>query len=262
MKIRFTSYVKAVLFATLLAAQVTCSGSSGGSDQPATHAGAHWSYSGETGPEHWGDLDPAWETCKTGANQSPIDITDPLYSEAANTSFFYTASKGTVVNNGHTIMFTPDSGGYMTIGGERYDLLQIHFHSPSEHLLYSSQFDMEGHLVHKSASGRYAVVATFFANGAANDAVNAIWGLASDAENKETAMTEPLDPSALLFYQKSYFRYEGSLTTPPCSEGLVWIVLQGVMTASPDQFNKLTGLFGPNARPTQPLNGRTPSFSR
>jgi len=162
-----------------------------------------------------------------------------------------------VVNNGHTIMFTPTDGGYITVAGKQYNLLQFHFHTPSEHTVDGATHRMEGHLVSKSADGEYAVVGVFYDSGSANNAVETVFSAAVETENKEVTVSTQVDANELLPDSMAHLRYSGSLTTPPCSKGLVWSVLETPTTASEAQIKKIEDLYGGNARPTQNLNGRT-----
>ncbi|MDH4183752.1 MAG: carbonic anhydrase family protein, partial [Nitrospinota bacterium] len=211
--------------------------------------------------DHWADLDPAYEQCGAGTSQSPVNLGGKFYGELPDFEIHYQPSGGTVVNNGHTIMFTPTDAGYIVISAKRYNVAQIHFHSPSEHTVNNGSFAMESHIVHKAEDGTLAVVATLFKSGAANSVVDQLFSSANSAVDKETTLAGTIDPQGLLFWYKSYFRYAGSLTTPPCSEGVNWTVLEGIMSVSEAQAQALTSLVGPNARPIQPLNGRFPTYS-
>ncbi|MDH5757332.1 MAG: carbonic anhydrase family protein [Nitrospinota bacterium] len=255
-KLRIITLFSALL-AVLVAAQISCNSSSSGPSETTGHGGGHWSYSGATGPEHWGDLDPQWAACKSGTNQSPVDITDPVTHASADMEFHYKASAGTVMNNGHTIVFTPTDGGYILVSGKQYNLLQFHFHTPSEHLVNGSAYRMEGHLVSQAADGNYAVVGVFYDSGNGNNVVETVFGAVSDTENHETAVTAEVDANGLLPSGMAYYRYSGSLTTPPCTEGLVWSVFETPSTAAETDIQKMENLYGGNARPAQNLNGRT-----
>ena len=215
------------------------------------HAHPHWSYEGETGPQHWGGLAPEFDTCSIGTHQTPINLTGAVGDEAAAFEFDYRSVAMHIVNNGHTIQINPDAGCAITVDGERYDLVQFHFHHPSEHLVDGRAFDMELHLVHKSAKSGLAVVGTFITAGEHNanlapflEAMPHSEGIVVDTEGQ-------FDPAALIPATQSFYRYTGSLTTPPCSEGLTWTVFRDPIEASPPQIRAFAALFPNNARPVQ-----------
>lgn len=255
---RHQIYVRSLLLAAAAAALLFPAAGFSGSASHGGHAAPHWTYSGATGAEHWGELDPQWAACKTGTLQSPIDLPAKVDHATSDLEFHYKASPGKVVNNGHTIVFTPSDGGYLSVAGKQYNLLQFHFHAPSEHTDKGASYPMEGHLVSKAADGEYAVLGIFFSKGAANPVVEAVWSAAPAKEGVEGATAGPVDPSGMLPAKRTYFRYKGSLTTPPCSEGLVWSVLDTPATASEAQVKKLVDLFGNNARPVQKIGERKP----
>lgn len=231
-----------------------------GASEPAHAAGAqaapHWSYAGETGAERWGDLQPDFKVCKLGLEQTPIDLTDAMKGDAAAVALDYKPLALRVVNNGHTIQVNADAGSSCMIGATKYDLLQFHFHHPSEHLLAGKPFDLECHFVHKSAAGDLAVVGVFFKPGASNAALKMIFDAMPTAQGPERRATGSIDTAALLPKSNSYFRYMGSLTTPPCSEGLTWTVFREPIEASSDQIRQFAQLFPNNARPVQSRNRR------
>lgn len=223
-----------------------------GGHGPATgSAPPHWSYEGETGPEHWGELSPEFRVCQLGLEQTPIDLTAPLKGEAGAISFDYKTMPLRLLNNGHTIQVNADPGCFCLIGNTRYDLAQFHFHHPSEHLLDGKAFDMEVHFVHKSAEGALAVVGVFIRAGAQNAGLEPIFAQMPASEGPEITATGQFDPSTFFPNSKSYFRYAGSLTTPPCSEGLTWTVFKEPIEASREQIERFARLFPNNARPVQ-----------
>ncbi|MCC7252061.1 carbonic anhydrase [Hyphomicrobium sp.] len=221
------------------------------------HATPHWSYEGETGPERWGELTPEFKVCQLGLEQTPIDLTSAMKGEAdGSIAFDYCRRPLRLLNNGHTIQANVDSGCACTIGGTRYDLVQFHFHHPSEHLLDGKAFEMEVHFVHRSAAGALAVVGVFIRSGAYNHDLQPLFGQMPKSEGTEVAAAGACDPVALLPAARSYFRYAGSLTTPPCSEGLTWTVFRDPIEASPEQIRQFAAIFPNNARPVQPKNRR------
>jgi carbonic anhydrase len=166
--------------------------------------------------------------------------------------FDYRPTPLEVENNGHTIEVKVASGSYLRIGQERYQLVQFHFHTPSEHRLQGQEYPMELHFVHRNALGELAVVGVFLREGAANPIIQRIW----DRAEAEPAQAEMLDPEDLLPANRDYYRYAGSLTTPPCTEGVRWHVLHEPVDVSAAQVDEFRAIFPLNARPIQPLNGR------
>lgn len=220
----------------------------------------HWSYSGDTGPEHWGELSPDYAVCSQGKQQSPVDIGPVAPSKLPVIHFSYIPSPLAVVNNGHTIQvdYAPGStSSSIVLDGKTYDLVQFHFHHLSETTLKGQHTPLEGHLVHKSKDGHFAVVAVMFEEGAANPAIAAVWGHMPKEEAEERPDGAMVNAAQLLPANHNYYTFAGSLTTPPCSEGLTWLLLAHKMTASKEQIDAFAALFPNNYRPVQPLNGRT-----
>lgn len=221
----------------------------------------HWGYQGEHAPQHWAEMDPGFETCALGHMQSPIDIRDAHLADLPEIGFDYHAGAAEVVNNGHTIMVNlPDSGG-IDIGGTRYALVQFHFHTPSEEKIDGEAYPMEAHFVHKDAEGHLAVVAVMLKEGHKNAALEKVFDALPAAEDGTHALGA-LNPAALLPAKHGYYAYEGSLTTPPCSEGVRWQVLKRPIEVSESQIEAFRKLYPENARPVQPLNGREVQESR
>lgn len=214
------------------------------------HAAPHWSYEGATGPDHWGGLSPEFQVCRLGTQQTPVDLSSVLTGEAS-IAVDYRPAPLRLVNNGHTVEAAACPDCAVTIDGTRYGLAQFHFHHPSEHLIDGKAFDMEAHLVHRSAEGSLAVVGVFMKAGAHNTALGALFDHLPQDEGREVFLAERFDPAALLPANRSGFRYMGSLTTPPCSEGLVWTVFREPIEVSPDQIRTFAALFPNNARPVQ-----------
>ncbi len=222
----------------------------------AAHTGpAHWTYAGETGPEHWGELDEAWATCGTGKQQSPIDIV-PHKGRASEILFVYGPSRATVVDNGHTLQVGFAPGNSIFIDGHRYDLVQFHVHTPSEHTIAGDRFPLEVHLVHKDKDGKLAVIGVLYDAGAPSPVLAALWRKWPAKQNQEKPLSKAFDPSALLPENRSVYRYEGSLTTPPCSEGVVWNVMRRTKTDSSAQLDSLKKRYPMNSRPVASSEGR------
>lgn len=220
------------------------------------HAGPHWTYEGAGGPEQWGELTPEFKVCELGFEQTPIDLKGSIRGQLAGVAPMFQPMPLKILNNGHTIQVNCAPGSHSMIDGQQFDLLQFHFHHPSEHLLSGQSFDLELHFVHKSATGQLAVLGVFIRAGADNPALAPIWSAMPKeaAPEADTGQTITLD--GLLPPGRSFFRYQGSLTTPPCSEGVLWTVFKDPIDASPAQIQQFAALFPLNARPVQGLHRR------
>lgn len=226
---------------------------------PVTVFASHWSYEGEGSPEHWGTLSEEYKTCQTGMNQSPINIDTTLTAHLSPLDMHYTDGPVTLINNGHTIQagLNTTTRDTVTIDGTPFTLQQFHFHAPSENTVHGKHYAMEAHLVHKDAKGNVAVVAVMFDIGTENTVLKALWTVMPEKAEQNVKITTQMDLNALLPSDKAYWRFSGSLTTPPCSEGVTWIVLKHPMTLSEAQLKKFTQtMHHNNNRPVQPLNGR------
>lgn len=224
------------------------------------HGGeAHWAYEGETGPQAWGGLKPEFNVCAIGKRQSPINIEDggTLQGPAEPINFAYVSSNASVVNNGHTIQVDVQGDNSITVRGSNYRLLQFHFHTPSEEQINFKRFPMVAHLVHKNNEGQLAVVAVLLQEGDANPMVDKVWTyMPLDANDRVRMPQGLLDVNELLPKDQRYYQFMGSLTTPPCSEGVLWMVLKQPVTISKAQYKLFTQIYPNNARPVQALNGR------
>ncbi|MDP2008033.1 MAG: carbonic anhydrase family protein [Rubrivivax sp.] len=221
----------------------------------AAHA-PHWDYQGGAGPEAWGGLKPEFSLCKTGERQSPIDIRGGLAVDLEPVRFDYQASKFAVLDNGHTVQVELAKGNSIEIGGKRFELQQFHFHRPSEERIDGRQFEMSLHLVHKDEQGRLAVVALLFDAGPAHPVLQQVWNnLPLERGQPATART-PLELESLLPADRRYYTYMGSLTTPPCSEGVQWIVMRHPVALAPEQIDLFARMYPMNARPLQAASGR------
>jgi carbonic anhydrase len=218
----------------------------------------HFGYSGEAGPDHWGDLSPAYAACSKGHEQSPVDIPSSAPLNPASIKFNYQPSALTIFNNGHTIRANVDKGSSIEIEGKTYNLLQFHFHDTSEHTMNGQAAPMEVHFVHQSADGELAVVGAMINRGAANTAYAPVLAHMPATESEpETISGVTIDAATMLPADRTYYRYEGSLTTPPCTEGVNWFVLHGGLTFSDAQIAAYAALFPNDARPVQSLGSRT-----
>jgi len=216
----------------------------------------HWSYEGLGGPESWGKLKPEYAKCATGARQSPIDIRDGIQVKLDPVKFEYQPSRFGVIDNGHTVQVNVAPGNVIEVNGKRFELQQFHFHRPSEERIDGKQFDMVAHLVHKDADGKLAVVAVLLERGSAQAIVQAVWNNLPLEKGEEQAAQVPIDLNQLLPAERSYFTYMGSLTTPPCSEGVLWMVMKHPVPISPEQLAIFARLYPMNARPIQSASGR------
>ena len=218
----------------------------------------HWTYSGHGGPAEWGTLSPAFASCSAGREQSPINIPAGAPLSVRSPRFSYAPSGLHIVNNGHTVQANYDAGSAVELGGIRYDLLQFHLHSPSEHTVSGQHRAAELHLVHRNANGNLAVVGVFLREGAANAAYEGvIRNLPRAAGDSISKHDVKIDANLLLPAERSHWSYTGSLTTPPCSEGVSWLVMKTPVELSRAQIAALTSLLHDNARPVQPLGART-----
>ena len=217
----------------------------------------HWGYSGARGPSHWGTLGSEFELCGIGRNQSPIDLSGFVQSDLPPIEFNYGTDATEIVNNGHAIQANYADGSSISIGRRVFELKQFHFHSPSENRINGKSFPMEGHLVHADENGNLAVVAVLFEEGPQNVAIASLWNQMPRSTGAKYALSSDVNASSLLPANRSYFRFNGSLTTPPCSEGVWWVVMKQPMTLSAEQIALFTDVIGhPNNRPVQPLNAR------
>ncbi|MDK2124639.1 carbonic anhydrase [Parachitinimonas caeni] len=219
--------------------------------------GGHWGYGGPNGPAGWANMNPAYSLCRDGKEQSPINITSVVGQKIDKIEFSYGISKINLVNNGHTIQANYDPGSYITAFGERYQLLQFHFHTPSEEQINGRAFPLVAHLVHRSEDGRLAVIGVLFEKGRDNPTLEALWDR-MPTEHGETRQYEETHVSAasLLPLKLGFYTFMGSLTTPPCSEGVRWIVMKNPQQISERQLARFRQEFPMNARPIQPINTR------
>jgi carbonic anhydrase len=223
---------------------------------PAAHAAPHWSYEGDTGPESWGKLSPDFATCATGKSQSPIDISAATVSSLDDIKVSYQASPLKVKNNGHTIQVDYAAGSSIQVGDKQYDLKQFHFHTPSEESIGGQRFTMVTHFVHKAADGSLGVIGVLMKEGAENAALKAVFDNMPTAEGEKEVAGTQVNAADILPKDLTYFNFSGSLTTPPCSEGVNWMVVADPIEISPAQAKAFQTIFAMNARPIQPVNGR------
>lgn len=224
--------------------------------QNAGHA-AHWGYAGEVGPEHWAEFESDFGACRSGRNQSPIDLAGFISADLPKIGFNYKPGGHQVVNNGHAVQVNYNPGSSITVDSMVFDLKQFHFHSPSENTINGKSFPMEAHFVHADAKGNLAVVALMFEEGESNKVLEKIWPQVVQVVNGKGAIRPEVDAADLLGAHHDYYRYNGSLTTPPCSEGVRWFVLKHPAKATSEQLGVVGKTIGhPNNRPVQPLGAR------
>ena len=223
---------------------------------PEAHGESRWGYSGEIGPPHWAGISSDYAAC-AGANQSPLDLADFVEAELPAIDISYARSGVAILNNGHTVQVENAGGSEISINGRVYRLLQFHFHAPSENRIDGVEFPIEAHLVHVGPDGDLAVIAVMFAAGEHNAALAQAWNHMPPRPGEKHVFDPPIAPAALLPEDRDYYRFNGSLTTPPCTEGVMWLVMKATMSASADQIAALAkALGGPNNRPLQPPNAR------
>ncbi len=241
-----------------------CGACSNGSHPPQPHSGnshsskPHWSYSGDTGPDHWASLSNAYKVCATGADQSPINIaSSEIKGTSSRVTLVYRPVSATSVDNGHTLQVNVDSGCTAIVDDTRYELRQFHYHTPSDHTIDGKHRTVEWHFVHESVDKNLAVVAVLVNLGTQNTAFAEILSHPPDKNGDRLRLTSPVDVAAMMPSDLSALRYQGSLSTPPCTEGVKWIVLRSAVEMSSDQVAVVQHVLNNNDRPVQPLNGRS-----
>lgn len=218
--------------------------------------GTVWSYEGELGPANWSKINVDWAKCGMGNRQSPIDLRDGIKVNLEQIGFDYHPSSFNEVNNGHTIQVTVGGGNFITVGNQTYELQQFHFHRPSEERINGKGTEMVMHLVHKSYDGKIAIIAVLLERGQPHNLMQTIWDNLPLEKNEVVAPSIVIDPMDALPEKREYFTYMGSLTEPPCTEGVLWLVFKQPRQASPAQMALFSRLYPLNARPVQPTSGR------
>ena len=225
----------------------------------ASDQAAHWSYKGAEGPEHWSELSDDYHMCRNGRNQSPVDLQQNVHAELPQLVFEYFSQPTRETNNGHTIQLDVESGSFLKIPSRDriFELKQFHFHSPSEHTIEARSFAMELHFVHADASGELAVVGVMLKEGKEHPVLNKLWTFMPEQAGESVAAPIGIEETDLLPPTREYYYYSGSLTTPPCSEGVAWFVLKNPIEASAEQIAIFKKRVGPATnRPVQPRNAR------
>lgn len=222
-------------------------------------AEVRWGYAGDIGPEHWAELSPEFRQCAIGTRQSPIDIRDGIKVDLAPIVFDYKPSSYAVLDTGRTVQVNMAAGNSLEVMGKRYALQQFHFHRPAEERIDGRSFEMVAHLVHKDAEGKLAVLAVLFEQGpddTRQPVVQAVWAGIPLEKHEALTGAGALDLAQLLPNDRAYYTYMGSLTTPPCSEGVLWMVMRQPVPLSAAQLNVFARLYPMNARPVQAGAGR------
>ena len=212
---------------------------------------AQWGYTGDTGPQNWATLDEAYAAC-AGTQQSPVDLAADDEAQDVAIQLDYAAAEGTLVDTGHGVQVNVE-GGTMTIDGKAFALKQFHFHTPSEHTLRGRSYAAEAHLVHAADDGELAVLGIVYEEGEASDVLAPVW---DDLAALGDTPSLTVDAAGMLPSDRVTYTYTGSLTTPPCSEGVRWHVMEEPLTMSAEQLRALTAIHDGNNRPPQPLNER------
>ncbi|NPA03629.1 MAG: carbonic anhydrase family protein [Epsilonproteobacteria bacterium] len=215
-----------------------------------------WGYAKENGPSKWGDLAFEFHICKEGVNQSPIDLNRFIEADLPDLKIIYAGNATTVANNGHTIKVEVMGKDEVVVDGIPFSLVQFHFHTPSENKIKGKQFPLEAHFVHESPQGEFLVIALMFEEGEPNKALQKVLNDLNSTVGSKNLLHEMFNPGEFFPKKLDYYRYSGSFTTPPCTEGVRWLVLKNSVEASKEQIEKMHKIMGDNNRPTQPLKAR------
>lgn len=243
---RFALAALVISFATLAAAQ-------------SASAGPDWTYRGKTGPLAWYKLNPQYSACSKGEEQSPVNIRGARLDAALKPiAFHYIGGPVTLVNTGRTVQIHVDPGSYIVADGVRYELIKADFHHPSENTIRNKYLDMEVELLHRSAEGKLAIVSVLMSEdlGFPNATLATLWQHLPMRPGQSQRITDMVDLAGLLPADPGYWTYMGSLTTPPCTQGVRWFVFEQPISISREQYNLFAALYPMNSRPTQDLHGR------
>lgn len=219
--------------------------------QHATGGHAEWGYAGDNGPERWASLGSDYQICADGREESPIDLRAPITAAFGPLRTSYSAAPATLVNNGHTVQLDAAAGQMFSVHDRRYELVQMHVHHPSEHLLDGRRFPLEFHLVHRSPDGTLGVIGVFGELGAINPALEPLFASLPAEKGEKRRLGDPFSVGSVLPASRRYLTYEGSLTTPPCTENVDWFVFEQPITVGPTQVDRFETLYRANARPVQ-----------
>ena len=250
---------KALLFAALscVYAMPVVAAEADVDSETSGHGAVHWGYTGAGAAALWGDLAPEFEVCKTGTQQSPINIDKFIQAELPRLTYAYSPSPLSVSNTGRSVQVNYAPGSHLTLDEKVFELQSFQFHTPSEHYLDGAPYPMELEFIHKAEDGAMAIISVLVKVGAHNPVIEGIWQNVPAAGQSKSVDSVGLSAEDLMPEDKSYYTYEGSLTSPPCTEGVVWYVLKEPIEISEKQLTAFQGVFPVNARPIQPLGGRT-----
>ncbi len=248
---------KIILISAILLASCTNTGTTQHSVQNTHNKDkSHWDYQGENGPLNWAKITPEYNAC-SGKNQSPINLTGFIESKLKPIKFHYKKGGNSIINNGHTIQVNYNKGSYINVDGIKFNLAQFHFHAPSENNINGKSYPLEAHLVHIDKNGNLAVVAVMFKEGRENKALAKAWSKMPQHAGDKHSFEYFVNVNKILPRNHAYYRFNGSLTTPPCTEGVRWLVMKNPITASKAQIKEFEHiLHHPNNRPLQPVNAR------
>lgn len=218
---------------------------------------SHWGYVGEEGPDHWANLGGENQVCATGQRQSPIDLSGTEKRQFTKVTFDYSPSLATIQNNGHTVVVTPSNSGGVVVDGVRYHLKQFHYHTPSEHAINGRRTVLETHFVHQNDKKEFLVIGVLSEVGVADPVLASIMTYMPTDAGKAMPMADIMvNPKDMMPAAKDFYVYAGSLTTPPCSESVTWVVFSTTLNVAPEQADTIAQIMGPNSRPLQPKNDR------
>jgi carbonic anhydrase len=227
-----------------------------------TPSGIPWAYAGAGGPVVWGRLRPEYATCASGKRQSPIDVRDAIHVDLEPIAFSYREAHFRIVDTGHTIQVNVGEGNSITVMGRQYQLERIDFHHPAEERIEGRGFDMVAHLIHRDVENHVAIVAVLIEKGTELPVIQTLWNNLPLETDQELAPRELIDLNKLLPENRAYMAYMGSLTTPPCTEEVLWLVFRNPIPISGEQMDIFARIYPNNARPLQPANGRLVKESR
>lgn len=258
-KLRYLAGLSALALTVAACETVPTSNKAVDNNQAAASNGQHqkdnWSYIGESGPDYWGGLRAKYSQCDAGDQQSPINIINPISSNLNAPIINWSPFIPDISNNGHTIEIKSPAENTVILDGKSFELVQFHFHHTSEHTVNDQQYPMEAHFVHQADDGKLAVLAVLFTEGQANRPLGQIW-TAAPAVIGEISANFTFDPNTLLPMDRQHYRYEGSLTTPPCSQIVSWVIFKQKLTISAEQIAAFAAVFGENTRPVQEITRR------
>jgi len=217
----------------------------------------HWTYAGKEGPESWGKLSPEFSACAAGLNQSPVNIDSTIHAALKPLKSIQKFPAKDIFNNGHTVQINFKAGNMLVLDSAAYQMKQVHFHAPSENTIRGKSFPLEAHFVHADSKGNLTVIGVMYTEGKANEGLAKLWSQMPNEVGEPVVLKNRVIPSELIPENRAYYRFSGSLTTPPCSEGVRWLVLKTPLTASKEQIEAFKlAVKHDNNRPVQELNGR------